>query len=132
MLGGDSMDELEAIRAKKMEEIIRRSRSPAKPVQVTDATFSEVVRRGLVLVDCWAEWCGPCRMIEPTIEDLAREYAGRVTFAKLNIDENPETTSRFGVMSIPTILVFKNSRLVDTIIGAVPKAEIVNVLERHL
>ncbi|MBS7623676.1 thioredoxin [Candidatus Bathyarchaeota archaeon] len=126
------MDELEAIQAKKMQEMLRRSRSPEKPVQATDATFGEVVGRGLVLVDCWAEWCGACRMIEPTIEGLAREYAGRVTFAKLNVDENPETTSRFGVMSIPTLLVFKNSRLVDTIVGAVPKTEIVSVLERYL
>ncbi|MEM3004735.1 MAG: thioredoxin [Candidatus Bathyarchaeia archaeon] len=124
------MDELEAILAKKMQEMIRRS--VAKPVRVTDATFSEVVRRGLVLVDCWAEWCGPCRMIEPTIEELARQYAGRVTFAKLNVDENPETASRFGVMSIPTLLLFKESRLVDTIVGAASKTEVVGLLERHL
>ncbi|MEM4250945.1 MAG: thioredoxin [Candidatus Bathyarchaeia archaeon] len=130
MFKGDHMDELEAILAKKMQEMIRRS--VAKPVRVTDATFSEVVRRGLVLVDCCAEWCGPCRMIEPTVEELARQYAGRVTFAKLNVDENPETASRFGVMSIPTLLLFKESRLVDTIVGAASKTEVVGLLERHL
>jgi len=126
------MDELEAIRARKMEEMLRMARAPAKPVEISDATFNQTISSGgLVVVDCWAEWCGPCRMLAPVIEQLANEYAGRVTFAKLNVDDNPATAARFRVMSIPMLLVFKASRLVDTIIGAVPKIQIESVLNRH-
>lgn len=129
----DIMDELAAIRARKMEEMMGMARSPAKPAEVSDATFNQTISSGgLVVVDCWAEWCGPCRMLAPVIEQLAKEYAGRVTFAKLNVDDKPATAARFRVMSIPTLLVFKDSKLVDTIIGAVPKTQIESTLRRHL
>ena len=97
-----------------------------KPITVTDATFASAVERSTlpVVVDLWAEWCGPCRMIAPMIDELAEQMAGRIRFAKLNIDENPQTANRFGVRSIPTLLVMRNGREVDRIVGVVPKAEI--------
>jgi thioredoxin 2 len=100
------------------------------PVTVTDANFvSEVEAAGLpVLLDLWAAWCGPCRMIAPVIEQLAAELAGRVKVGKLNVDENPQTAARFGVRSIPTLLVLKDGREVDRLVGALPKPEILSRL----
>jgi thioredoxin 2 len=96
------------------------------PVEITDRTFQREVMDwpGAVLVDCWAPWCGPCRMVAPVLDQLASEYAGRVKIAKLNVDENPGTASQFGIQSIPTLLLFKGGRLVDKVIGALPKGEI--------
>lgn len=98
-----------------------------KPRIVTDATFeSEVLgARGVpVLLDCWAEWCGPCRMIAPMLDELAAEAGGRYVIAKLNVDENPRTAARFSIRSIPTMLIFKNGELADRIVGAQPKQAI--------
>jgi thioredoxin 2 len=105
-----------------------------RPVTVTDATFAAEVERSPlpVLVDAWAPWCAPCRSIAPVIEELAAELAGRVRFAKLNVDENPATASRFGVQSIPTLLVMQHGREVDRMIGALPKPEIARRLQRVL
>ena len=104
----------------------------AAPVEVTDATFGPEVERSPlpVVVDLWAEWCGPCRAMAPVLDQLAAELSGRVRFAKLNVDENPATASRFQVRSIPTLLVLKNGREVDRIVGAQPKAAIAQRLER--
>lgn len=98
----------------------------AHPVIVTDANFaSEVAASPVpVLLDLWAEWCGPCRMIAPVIEQLAAELAGRVRVAKLNVDENPQTAERFDVRSIPTLLVFKDGQVIERLVGALPKSEI--------
>jgi thioredoxin len=99
----------------------------SKPRTVTDATFSQAVleARGItVLLDCWAEWCGPCRMIAPVLDELAAESNGRYVIAKLNVDENPQTAAQFNVRSIPTMLIFKNGALVDRIVGAQPKQAI--------
>ena len=101
------------------------------PVKVTDATFATEVEQSPlpVVLDMWAAWCGPCRMLEPVIEELAGQLAGRVRFAKLNVDENPTTASRFNVRSIPTLLVLKGGKEIDRIVGVQPKAEIVRRLE---
>jgi thioredoxin 2 len=100
------------------------------PVLATDRTFTDVVLSSPnpVVVDCWAPWCGPCRMVAPILDQLASEYAGRVKIAKLNVDENPMTASRYSTQSIPTLLLFKDGNLVDRLVGALPKAEI----ERHV
>lgn len=93
-----------------------------RPLVLTDATFDETIRnsRVPVLVDFWAVWCGPCRMVAPTVEEMSREFAGRALIAKLNVDENPRVTNRYGVMSIPSLLIFRNGQVVDQIVGAQP------------
>jgi thioredoxin 2 len=103
-----------------------------KPVTVTDATFSDDVERSPVpvLLDLWAPWCGPCRMIAPVLESLASEWAGRVRIAKLNVDENPATASRFNARSIPLLVVIKDGREVDRIVGVQPRGEIERRLQR--
>ena len=104
------------------------------PVTVTDATFAAEVERAPVpvLVDLWAPWCQPCRLMAPVLDELAAELAGRVRIAKLNVDENPVTASRFSVRSIPTLLALKDGREVDRIVGVQPKAAIARRLERLL
>jgi thioredoxin 1 len=93
-----------------------------KPVDVTDATSKEIIQsHPLVVVDCWAPWCGPCHMVAPVIEELSKDYAGKILFGKLNVDENPQVGMQYEIMSIPTLLVFKNGKLVDKIIGAMSK-----------
>jgi len=106
-------------------------RVDTRPIVVTDASFSADVERSPlpVLVDAWAAWCGPCRMIAPVIDELAAEMAGRLRVAKLNVDENPATAARFDLRSIPTLLVFKGGREVDRIVGVQPKSEISRRLE---
>ena len=92
------------------------------PLIMDDASFVETVRKyPLIIVDCWAAWCGPCKMVAPIIDELAKEYAGKVVFGKLNVDENPKIASEFGIMAIPTLFVFKNGEPVDVIQGAMPK-----------
>ncbi len=127
-------EELERINRKKLEELIQRksrvdaretSASGTKPIVLTDLTFhNEISSHPLIVVDFWAPWCGPCRLVGPVIEQLASEYAGRVAFGKLNVDENTKVAGAFGIQSIPTILVFKNGRPVDGLLGAVPKSHI--------
>jgi len=103
-------------------------------IQVTDETFAAEVEQGtgLVLVDFWAEWCGPCKMIAPTLEQLATEYAGRLTIAKLDVDANQRTSMRFNVRSIPSLLFFKDGKHVDTVVGLVPKATLAERIQKHL
>jgi thioredoxin 1 len=104
-----------------------------EPILVTDSNFSEIAKKhSLVLIDFWAPWCGPCRALAPTIEELTKEYAGKVTIGELNVDENPETAECFQVYSIPTMLVMKHGFEVDRIVGLVPKKHIEAVLSKHL
>ncbi|NLK25761.1 MAG: thioredoxin [Euryarchaeota archaeon] len=84
-----------------------------------------------LVVDCWADWCGPCRLLTPILEKLAQDYAGRITFAKMNVDENQEAAQRFRIMAIPTILVFKDGKVVDQLIGLMPREDIEEVLRKH-
>lgn len=102
-----------------------------KPVELTDSNFqNEVLNSEIpVLVDFWAEWCGPCRIIAPVVEELSNEYEGKVKIGKLNVDDNQQTSIQYGVRSIPTLLLFKDGQLKDTIIGAVPKAQIVQRIQ---
>lgn len=104
-----------------------------KPLVLTDATFEQTINGPLpVLVDFWAPWCGPCRMVAPSVEQLAREFAGRAVVAKLNVDENPVTARRYNVMSIPTLYVFKHGRPVDRVVGAQPLQALRQALMRHV
>ena len=118
------------------EAVCARCKKPlpvsSKPVTVTDATFASEVERSTlpVLLDLWAPWCGPCRMIAPVLEQLAVEMAGRVRVAKLNVDENQATAGRFNVRSIPTLLILKSGTEVDRLVGVLPKSEITRRLER--
>lgn len=119
-------EELEMIKYRKLKNLMRsseeRKQALDKPVEVTDSNFMEVIQRSpLVVIDCWAPWCLPCRIIAPIIDDMARDYAGRILFGKLNVDENQVATAHFQIMSIPTLLIFKNGKLVDRIVGAMPR-----------
>jgi thioredoxin 1 len=106
----------------------------ANLIKVTDADFSTEIEQytGVALVDFWAVWCGPCQMVAPIVEQIAKEYDGKVKVAKLDVDENPQTTMRFNVRSIPSLLIFKDGKHVETVVGAVPKAYLVEKLARHL
>jgi len=134
------LDELENLKRKKMFELMRRAAEeeskksyPTKPVEVTDATFYDFIKRyPVVVVDCWAPWCGPCQMIAPVIEELASDYAGKVVFGKLNVDENPAVAAEYGIMSIPTLLFARNGEVVDRLIGAAPRYVIEAKLKRLL
>jgi thioredoxin 1 len=121
------MDDLEELRKKKMRELMDQvsTANIDKPIVVSDRNFDQTIKTyPLVVVDCWAVWCAPCRAIAPVVEQLAKEYSGKVVFGKLNVDENPETTQRFGIMAIPTLLVMKKGEEVDRIIGALPKIQL--------
>ena len=105
-----------------------------KPVvDLTDATFTEDVQNHpLVVVDCWAPWCGPCHMVSPIVEELARDYTDKIFFGKLNVDNNRKIATKYQIMSIPTLLVFKNGKLVDQIIGAMPRQMLEPKITQHL
>lgn len=101
-------------------------------VKVTDADFDSKVESGVQLVDFWATWCGPCKMIAPVLEELAADYAGKADILKLDVDENPSTAAKYEVMSIPTLIVFKDGQPVDKVVGFQPKENLAEVLDKHL
>jgi len=136
------MDELEEIRTKKIQSywedmkapsVTLERKMPKTPIEVTDQNFNSIIQDyEFMVLDCWAPWCGPCRMLAPTIDQLAREYDGKVAFGKLNTDQNRGVATNFRIMSIPTLLFIKNGKLVDTIIGAVPKEVIEAKIKKYI
>jgi len=133
-------EELERIRRKKLMEMKKRLEGQKeakskidKPIELTDSNFYEVIKSGgLVVVDCWAAWCAPCRIMSPIIDELAKDYAGKILFGKLNVDYNRKIPMEYQIMSIPTILVFKNGKLVDRIVGARPRKALESAIIKHL
>ncbi|MGB2727997.1 MAG: thioredoxin [Halobacteriota archaeon] len=123
--------EIERIKERKMREMSEEIKATGEenkegvidhPLTINDNSFIETVRKyPLVVVDCWAPWCGPCRMVAPVIDELSKEYAGKVVFGKLNVDENPRVAAEYAIMAIPTLFIFKNGEPVDVIQGALPK-----------
>jgi thioredoxin 1 len=103
-------------------------------LHVSDANFEdEIVKADIpAMVDFWAEWCGPCKMVGPTVEALAKEYAGKIKIAKMDVDQNRETPAKFGIRSIPTLILFKNGKVAQTIVGALPKSDIEEALKKLL
>ena len=132
-------EELAELRRKKLEDLMRQKQEePVSPttsatVEVTDQNFAKTVsKEGLVVIDCWAIWCSPCRMLSPIIEELAKDYVGKIVFGKLNVDENRDVALEYQIMSIPTILVFKNGSLVDRIVGVMPRRLLEPKITQHL
>ncbi len=135
------MDELEEIKRKKMQQMKKEMNTPAKPilelpdkpVVVTDATIDAAASQyPIFILDCWAEWCGPCRTIGPIIEQLAKEMKGKVVFGKLNVDENMQTANKYRISAIPTLMVFKDGKLIDKLVGAYPKPALAAKIQRFL
>jgi thioredoxin 1 len=132
---GNEDEEIERIKKKKLQEMMddthqrERRMMVDTPILIADNTFDKIIQDNpLVVVDCWAPWCGPCRMVAPILEELAQDYSGKILFGKLNVDENQNVATRYQIMSIPTLLVFKDGNLVDRIVGAMPR----NMLEPKL
>lgn len=133
--------ELEEIRKRKMEQLKKQymiggenmnKNMPDTPLKITDADFDDFVKKyETIVIDCWAPWCGPCRMVSPIIDELAKEMQGKIVFGKLNVDENQKTSIKHQIMSIPTMLIFKNGNLIDKLIGAIPKDQLKQKLFKY-
>jgi len=128
-------EELERIKQMKLRRMIERSRSPPQPpkpkiLKLTDSSFDRALAsERLLLVDFYADWCGPCKAMEPVFEGLAAQYAGRVAFARLNVDENPTIAGRYGITAIPTFIIFQNARPAGQLVGAVGEHELARLVE---
>lgn len=136
------MNELEEIRAKKMQtywddmkppSVTLEKKMPNSPIEITDENFGSMIEDyDFLIVDCWAPWCGPCRMLSPVVDELAKDYEGKVVFGKLNTDDNRGVASMFKIMSIPTLLFIEKGKLVDTVIGAVPRNVIEDKVRKYI
>ena len=134
-------DEIEEIKRRKLQEMKEKyikgginmnNENLNTPLEITDADIDNAISKyDFIVIDCWAPWCGPCRIVAPVIEQLAKEFSGKIVFGKLNVDENPDTSTKHRIMSIPTLLVFKNGNLVDRLVGAYPKEELKKRLETY-
>ena len=134
-------DELKKLRKKKYEELMKKymdgdkkmeENMPNTPLTITDADIEQIIKKyDMMVVDCWAPWCGPCKVVGPIIDELAKEMQGQVVFGKLNVDENEQTSMKYQIMAIPTLLVFKNGELIEKMIGAHPKDELKQMLETY-
>jgi thioredoxin 1 len=132
-------EEISAIMKRKKEILEEKMRSMNeikkinKPINLTDSNFdSEKSKYSLLVVDFWAAWCGPCKMVSPIIEQLAEQYAGKIVFGKVNVDENPYISQRFGIQSIPTLMILKEGEVIDVMVGALPKGQIENRIRQHI
>ncbi len=132
-------NEISAIMKRKKEILEEKLRSMNeikkinKPINLTDSNFDiEKSKYSLLVVDFWAAWCGPCKMISPIIEQLAEQYSGKIVFGKVNVDENPLISQRFEIQSIPTLMIVKEGQVIDVMIGALPKGQIENRIEQHI
>lgn len=138
MVGMTSDEEVERINERKMRMMVQGAKSKTgdsgakpqgKPIDLSDSDFHRVVKEHPVMVvDFWAPWCGPCRVVSPVLEELSSEMAGKATFGKLNVDDNPMVAQEFGIQGIPTIMIFKNGEPVDGLVGAAPK----NMIEARI
>jgi len=130
-------EEFQRIRTKKLREMLQRGgkeETEKNVIELNDSTLDEALQKtsGPLLVDFWAAWCMSCRIMAPVVEELARDYAGKAVFAKVNVDENPNTALRYQVMSIPTFIIFKNGRPAERIVGAVGRVPLEGALNMHL
>ena len=132
--------ELDVLKRKKLEEMKNKyfnkgeimNDMPKDTINISDADLDENIKKySILVVDCWAPWCGPCRMVGPVIDELAKELHGKIVFGKLNVDENQLTATKYQIMSIPSLLVFKNGKLVDKFVGALPKDMLLQKLEPY-
>lgn len=127
------MDELEMLKREKVRKLMEKIQYPDKPLEANEGNINELINKyPILVVDFWAVWCPPCRIMSPIIDSLAKRYRGKVVFAKLNVDENKRVAVRFKIMSIPTLLVFKDKKLVDRIVGARSLEQIEERLKRLL
>ncbi|RLF61398.1 MAG: thioredoxin [Thermoplasmata archaeon] len=126
------MDELEEIRRRKLKKMLKEH-FPDEPIILSDENFDKVINRyQLVLVDFWAPWCLPCKIVAPILEEFAKKYRGKIVIGKLDVDRNPITASKFGIFSIPTLILFRNGKAVQRIVGAVPKEHIESIVKPYL
>ncbi len=129
-------EELERIKSKKLEELLKKNQKQKTEgvITLTSSSFDKFLENTNlpVLVDFWADWCMPCRIMAPVMEELARDYAGKAMFARVNVDENPEVASRYSIMSIPHFIIFRNGRPTERIVGAVGRGQLEDALKKYL
>ena len=114
-------------------DALKENEVPSEPIELTDANVDQALQRfPLLVVDCWAPWCAPCLMMTPVLDELAREYAGKIVFGKVNVDENGQTAMKYGIRSIPALLVFQDGKVVDQIIGAQPRQALEPQITKYL